>query len=379
MEIKQVYQLVNDSQKEVLGESAIATEDLSQIVDVGNAITALPDGVEKFYNAMVNRIGAMMFENRAYRGKYRKLFKKAWEFGSILGKVQGELLDATENESWEIINGASYDPYVVNLPVVSAKFYNKLATIEVDMTTPVDQIKQSFSSADEMVRFVSMLETLVNNSMELKLEILASRCVNNLIAVTYSKGGARVINLVSEYNTLAGTSLTATNCMVNSEFLKYATGRMLDIKSFLQDYTKLYNIGAKARFTPEELVHFEVYSVFASRCKTHLQSNTFHDDLVKMPNYEEVSYWQGTGTAGANADRMKIDVTAIDDDGTTASVTANNVVGIMFDDEACGILQPRKKVTTAYNPKADYYNAFHKWDSRYFNNFDQPAVVFTLN
>jgi hypothetical protein len=379
MEIKQIYALVNDAQKEVLGENAVATEDLSQIVDVGTQIASLPNGYDNFYKSLVNRIGRMMFVDRVYRGKYRKLFKESWEFGSILGKVQAELLDATESDKWNIINGASYDPYVVSLPVISSKFFNKMATLEIDLTTPVDQIKQSFTSADEMIRFISMLETLVNNSMEIKLELLAARCVNNLIAVTYSKGGAKVINLVTEWNTLTGATLTASTAMVNADFLRYATARMLDIKAFLTDYSKLYNVGAKARFTPEELIHFEVYSVFASRCKTHLQSNTFHEELVKLPNYEEVSYWQGTGTGGADADRMKLDVTAIDDDGSTISVSATNVVGVMFDHDACGILQPRKKVNTAYNPKADYYNAFHIWESRYYNDFNENAVVITLN
>lgn len=379
MEIKQVYQFVNDAQKEVLGESAIQSEDLSDIVDIGTAISSLADGYDKFYGALVNRIGRMIFVDRVYKGRFAKLFRESWEFGSILGKVQAELMDATENESWEIVNGASYDPFVVNLPVVSQKFYNKMATLELDMTTPTEQVKQSFKSRDEMVRFLSMLETQINNSMELKLEILASRCVNNLIASSVDAGGAHVINLVTEYNSIAGTSLTATTCLVDAEFLRYAVGRILDVKSFLKDYSKLYNLGQKARFTPDDAVNFEVNSVFASRMKTHLQSTTYHDELVKLPGYEEVSHWQGVGTGGALADRTKIDVTAVLADGTTKAVTATNVVGVMFDHDACGILQPNKRVTTAYNPKAEYYQAFHKWDSRYFNDFNENAVVFTLN
>ncbi|MBQ7802986.1 hypothetical protein IJ380_03995 [Candidatus Saccharibacteria bacterium] len=380
MQVTQIYQVVNDAQKEVLGESAIATEDLSQIVDVGTAISSLDDGFEHFYNALVNRIGAMIFVDRAYRGKFKKIFKKSWEFGSILGKVQAELMDATENESWQIVQGASYDPYVVNLPVISSKFYNKMVTLEIDITSPVDQIKQSFKSADEMIRFVSMLEVMVLNSLELKMEILASRVVNNFIANLADAGGAKVVNLVSEYNVLhPNATITATTALTTPEFLRYATSRMMEVKSFLAEYSTLYNIGGKARFTPADMLHLEIYSVFASRCKTYLQSDTFHKDLVELPNYEEVAKWQGTGTTGTDADRMKIDATAITDDGSTKAVSVNNVVAVMFDHDALGILQPKKKVRTAYNPKADYYNSFNTFDSRYFNDFNENGVVFTLN
>lgn len=379
MLVTQVFEFVNVAQKEVLGESAITLEDLSNIVDVGKALEDLDDGYENFYKAMANRIGRMLFESRTYEGKYKKLYRDSWEFGSIMGKVQAELLEATENESYQIINGASYDPYVVNLPVITSKFYNKAVTLEIDVTTPVDQIKQSFKSADEMVKFASMLEVMVNNSMEVKLEILASRAVNNLIGATVSSGGARVINLVTEWNTSMGTTLNAVTALLDKDFLNYAVSRLLEVKGYLEDYTKLYNLGEKARFTKGDRLAVEINSTFASRVKTRLASNTYHDDLVSLPNYEEVSYWQGVGTDGGISSRMSIQATIVDEDGETQDVTASNVVCAMFDIDACGIVQPQKKITTAYNAKAEYYNSFHKWLARYFNDFNQQAVVFTLN
>lgn len=379
MEFVQIYNFVNDAQKEVLGETSLIKEDLSNVVDIGKAIDALESGYEKFYHALVNRIGRMLYVDRPYRGKHRKMFRESWEFGSIMGKIQAELLDAQEDPSFEIVNGASYDPFVVNLPNVTTKFWNQIDGFQIPLTTPIDQIKQSFTSRDEMVRFFAMLETMINNSIELKMEILASRTINNLIAVTYHEAGARVINLVSEYNLLAGTSLTASTAMINAEFLRYAVGRIMDIKSFLGDYSTLYNIGGKARFTIPDRLHFEVYSVFASRCKTHLASNTYHEELVKLPLYEEVSAWQGSGTSGSDADRTKLEVTAIDDTGTKVDVTATNVVGVMFDHDACGILQPERKITAIYNPNADVTQQFYKCRTRYFNDFNESAVIFTLN
>ena len=38
MEVKQIFQLVNTTTQEVLGESAVVKEDLSNIVDIGTSI-----------------------------------------------------------------------------------------------------------------------------------------------------------------------------------------------------------------------------------------------------------------------------------------------------------------------------------------------------
>lgn len=378
MKIEQVYNFVNTATKEILGETALVAQDLSNIVDVGTSIGNAV-GYDAFYKSLVNQIGKMYFVNRPYKGVYANLFIDGWRFGSIVGKTQGELMDAQEDPSWNIINGASYDPWVVNLPVVSQKFYNKMDTFRIKMSTPRAQIEQSFKSADEMNRFLSMLETMVNNSIEVKLEALARACVNNLIGATIAgNNSARVVKLLTAYNGIAGTSLTPDKALLDKDFLAYATGIIMDYKDFLRSYTTLLNEGGKARHTPEDLLHFVALSTFATRCKTNLRSNTFHDDLVKLTKYEEVPFWQGTGTSLSLADRSTIKADVVLDDGTTASVNQANIVAVMFDDEACGILQPKREVDTDYNKEAKFYQSWHDVAYRYFNDFNENCVVFLL-
>ena len=84
MEVKQIYQLVNEAAKAVAGEIALPTEDLTNIVDVGRSIQNA-QGVDAFYKALVNRIGKMYFVDRKYNGLLLNLFKDSWQFGSIVG------------------------------------------------------------------------------------------------------------------------------------------------------------------------------------------------------------------------------------------------------------------------------------------------------
>ena len=380
MTITQVYQFVNDATKEVLGETGlVVAEDLSNIVDVGQAL-ANAQGVDAYVKALANRIGRMVFVNRPYDGRYPKLLVDAWTFGSILGKVEAELIDATNCEDWDMINGQSIDPYVVNLPVVSTKFYNKQSVFELDITLPRQQVEMSFTSASEMGRFLAMIETMVRNSMNVKIDTLLATAVNNFMAVLIdTDNGARVRHLVTEYNTLAGTSLTAEKALINTDFLRYASAEILNKTEQLTAYSKVHNEGGKARHTPKAMQHAIFHSKFATALDTHLASVTFHDKFVKLSDYDTTPYWQGSGQTFAWADTSKIDVTAILDDGTTKAVAKDDICAFIFDKEALGVLQPREKVEGIYNPKGSYYNEFYKYASRFWNDFNENAVLFILD
>lgn len=109
----------------------------------------------------------------------------SWEYGSILGKVDADLPDVSENESWQLENGTSYDPNIFNAPNgVSVKFYNDLTTFEVDRSITDRQVRESFTSAYEMNRFIEMIFTKINNALTLATENLIKRTINNFIGVT---------------------------------------------------------------------------------------------------------------------------------------------------------------------------------------------------
>ena len=64
--------------------------------------------------------------------------------------------------------------------------------------------------------------------------------------------------------------------------------------------------------------------------------------------------------------------------GANAPVTVHNVVGIAFDRDALGVSNLDRRVTTNWNPKAEFTNNWYKFDAGYFNDFNENIVVFTL-
>lgn len=380
MEVKQIYTLVNSITSEVLGKETILQEDLSNVVDIGKALFSATD-VDNYVKSLVDRVGKTIFVNRKYNGKIPSIVMDAWEFGSVLQKISADIPEATENETWELVNGTSYDPNIFYKPSVSAKFYNSKVTFEVPLSFTEKQVKESFNSASELNAFISMLYNAVEKSMTVKTDALIMRTINNMIAQTYNSDstGVRAVNLLAGYNTVKGLTganvLKADKALTNTDFLKYASMQVALYADRLGTMSTLFNAGGKERFTPKDMLHIVLLSDFAQATKTYLESDTFNKELVALPNAETVPYWQGSGTSFAFNDVSRINV-EIADGNTKKAVSIGGILGVMFDRDSLGVANLDRRVTTNYNPKAEFFSNWYKFEAGYFNDLNENFVVF---
>lgn len=380
MEVKQIYEFVNETVKEVLGDEALVQEDLSNIVDIGNAVF---DGnaFDKYVRSLVNHIGRVIFVNRKYNGSAPSVLMDGWEYGSILQKISSEMPEAEENESWELIDGASYDPNIFRKPVAEQKFFNKKTTFEIDRSITEKQVKQSFSSAEQLNGFISMLYNEVDKAMTVMTDNLIMRTINNFTGETlhnafptgtYTGTHIRAVNLLAEYNTQYGTQLTKDKCMVDPAFIRFAAYRMGLYKDRLARISTLFNVGGAQRFTPNDMLHFVTLSDFNTAANIFLQSDVYHNDYVRLPKSETVPFWQGSGTDYSFSNVSAINVKTTSGD----AVSIDGVLGVMFDRDALGVANFERRITTNYNPKAEFTNYFYKQDAQYFNDLNENFVVF---
>ena len=376
MEIKQVYQFVNDAVGEVIGDTAIVAEDLSNVVDIGNAIFNA-SAFDAYVKSLVNHIGKVIFVNRPYRGSAPSVLMDAWEYGSVVEKIHSEMPEAVENESWDLVDGQSYDPHVFHQPVAEVKFFNKMTTFEIEASITERQVKQSFSNATQLNAFISMIFNEIEKSMTVRTDALIMRTINNMIVETAKDAGGtgspRAINLLSKYNTLYGESLTATNAIVDPDFIRYAAYQIALYTDRLTRMSTLFNVGGKQRFTPKDLQHIVMLSEFRAAADVFLQSGTFHDEYTKLVNAETVPFWQGSGTDYAFTSTGAINAKPASG-GDAQSITG--VLGCIFDRDALGVMNNNQRVTTQWNAKAEFTNYFYKKDARYFNDLNENFVYF---
>lgn len=382
MKVNQIYEIINSVTSEVLGESAIVVaEDLSNIVDVGKEILNGTD-IDNYVKSLVDHIGRVIFVNRKYSGGAPSVLMDGWEFGSILEKITADLPEATENESWELENGTSYDPNIFYQPKVSAKFFNNRVTFEIPMSFTEKQVKSSFSSREQLNGFVSMLYNAIDRSMTIKVDSLIMRTINNFIGVTLhaeypsndytAKSTVKAVNLLYLYNAEKGTNLTADKCLTDTEFIKYSSYMMKLYVSRLGKASTLFNIGKKDRFTPKDMLHIVLLDNFASASDVYLQSDTFHKELTEFPNHETVPFWQGSGENYSFTDVSTIDIKTSGNN----TIKATGILGVMFDRESLGVTNLDRRVTSQYNAKAEFFNNWFKFDAGYFNDMNENFVVF---
>lgn len=380
----QVYELVNNATSEALGRENVLNEDLSNTVDTGDELFNA-NAVDNYVRSLVNHIGKVIFVQRAYRGAVPSVLMDGWEFGSVLEKIQADMPVATENETWELENGTSYDPNIFYAPKVSAKFFNKRVTFEVPMSFTERQVKESFSSAQQLNGFVSMLYNAVDKSMTVKIESLTMRTINNMTGETlYSEyptadysasSGVRAVNLLALYNAkFPDAVITAEDCLTSPEFIRFASLTMKNYIKRLSRMSTLFNVGGKERFTPAEVLHVVLLSDFESSAEVYLYDGQgqFNVDNVKLPRAETVPYWQGSGKGYDFDDITSINIKTSENH----TVNAKGILGVMFDRDALGVTNLDRRVTSNYNPKAEFYTNWYKFDAGYFNDLNENFVVF---
>ena len=387
MKVEQVYSLLNNTVKEILGESVIVEEDLSNVVDVGRQIIST-NNLDNYVKKLVNHIGKVVFVDRVYKGNVPSVIRDSWEYGSILEKISADIPEAIENKSWNLEHGTTYNQDVFYQPTISAKFFNSKVTFEVPVSFTELQVKESFSNKGQLNAFLSMIFNAVETAMTIRLDNLIMRAINNMTAETLvadlydeveekldlTVSGVKAINLLALYNAdkAEAERLGADEAIRNPDFIRFASYMISLYRDRMTKISTLFNVGGKERFTPIEDVTVVLLSDFSSAVDVFLQSDVFNKELTSLPKHETVPYWQGSGTEYAFEDVSKIHVKT----SSGKVVEASGILGVMFDVNAVGVANLDRRVTSHYNAKAEFFTNYYKADAGYYNDLNENFLVF---
>lgn len=380
MKMTQISTILNEISQEMIGESAVVNEDLSNIVDVGNQFTnvfTVDGGVDNFVKKIMDKVGRVINVDRKYTGSAPNIMRDSWEYGSVLEKIRVDLPQATDNSTWNLTSGEKYDDFAVFTPPnVSVKYWNKRVTYETKVSYGYEQVKSAFTSPATMNAFFANIENRINSAMAFYNQSLEKRTLNNLIAQKiHSKNN--VVNLLTKYNTEYGTTLTADKALTDKTFLRFCAREIQLYRDYIQEMSMLYNDTSYVTFTPADRQHLTLLSMFDKAITTNMQADTYHDDLVKIGTFDTVPWWQGSGTADTVefADASKIDVTIA---GSETAITQTGVVGVLFDVDAAMVCCENYRVTSFYNPSNETTKFYYKWDCMYMNDTAENCIVFVI-
>ena len=374
--VEQIYTLVNETAKESMGEKAIAVKDVSSLIALGDSVLSSNVDTENFLNTLVDRIARTVFSVRRYETDTEGMVRHPFEFGCIVQKIYVDMPEAKQNNSWEI-GKEGYTPVFAPVikPTAKQKLFKGITTWEVDVTIPDYMLRTAFLNETSMATFIDAIFTAMDNMITLALENNANLTRASFIARKL-KGGkpCGAINLLHEYNTLTSASLTIESAMMNAEFLAWASRAINLWVKRMSKMSVLFNEEGYKRHTPKDKIVVNLLQDFTSACDTFLGANTFHDELVKLPMYDSVAYWQGAGESFDFNDTSAIKV-KIDESNT---IEKKGIIGIVYDYEAMGVTLNERRSTSERNNHDEYTNYYNKANIGYFNDMSENGIVFYL-
>ena len=143
-------------------------------------------------------------------------------------------------------------------------------------------------------------------------------------------------------------------------------------RDLLKSPSKLFNIDDALRFSSPENINTVMLSEVFQRINVFLESGLFNPEKLAFTNIYTIPYWQGSGTGFGFDDISTVNVKTA----SGTDITQTGIIGCMFDKNAIGVCNSEKRVTTNFNPRADFYTNFYKFDCQYFNDLSQNCVVF---
>lgn len=369
MAVKQIYDIVNSVNSQTMGVTDLTVVDEQGLISLGQTILTTNGLADTWLNSLAQRIGKTIISFREYKSKYSDMVLDSMQWGNIVQKIKVSMPEATEDESYSLVNGKSVDMYKVANPKVTQSFFTTETPYQFFVTIKRTQLEEAFTSEASMNGFIGAIYGEVQNAIELSLESLARNCINNFIGERI-KSHKGVYNLLSMYNTETGKTLNVNTCLHDKEFLAYCVSRINLISKYMENMSTIYNDGTQTRHTPKSLQHLRVLEDFESRLETVVQYQAFRDGYVKLNNYHTTSFWQNI----KNPDYIKINIAS---DGSL--IHQANILAILYDRDALGLYKKDSwNSTTPFNSAGGYYNTYYHHKELYFNDLSENFVVFYI-
>lgn len=375
-----IHTFLSTVYQEVTGQADVLKEDLSNIVDVGTTLMDNQTYKDAYVRAMFNTIGRWEFVERPYVGAAPDIERKDWEWGSIMSKSRTKDTTPTTNPSWHLEAGETVDQYIFNPPEIQTTLFNEAVDWEIDVSFMNKQLKQSFNDGSTMDRFLSMIRSKVNEDQTAHIDELKMRAINNFIGYRIARNKG-VYDVLSAYNARFSQSLSEYDAPYDKDFLRFYAYQILLYKSRMRRKSANFidNEAGYTSFTPEDYNRIVLLDVFGEAMKVYLQSDTFHDDMIKIGKFDTVSRWQGTGMGVtypfAEISQINIEVSGLSGNNTVAR---SGIAGVMFDRDAIGIINEEREIEVAYDARGQYWNNFYKVVTRLYNDPAENGLVFVL-
>lgn len=370
----QIYDVVNVLASNTTAETTNVVNH-STFISFGQEVIQNNQLKDVVYGKLYDMIGRTIFAIDEYTADNRKINVDEFSFGAILQKISFKLQNASEDSDWKFPKGNS--PYDVEPKdgIIQKLFKRNLGVFEYDDVIMSRQLNSAFESEEKFGGFVNGLYQRMRNAREVAKENLANETVATLVTEVYKEAtneiainSRRVRNLLAEYKTINQSStLTADTCLRDRDFLEFACVEMSNVIPFMAKLTSRYNNGEVERRTLNDDLIVELNSQLESYIEVYLKSNTYHEELIKLPNYSSIPYWQNPTNP----------LTISTNDGTETT-TIENVLAIYRDKDASACTLEYERTVSFYDEWNDRTPIKMTAERSYIVDTSENVVIFIV-
>lgn len=383
MQPVQIYEIVNSMAEQALGVTDLTPTDTT-FISIGKQVLSSDINKDAMYKILVDRIGRTVIAVRKYIGANPEMAREPFEYGAILQKISFRLAKSQKSDTWTPQDEEQADPFDKTQLEFMQVFYDKWSAFEYPSTIYDTQLETAFTNAGAMAGFIDGIFTAMYNALELAYENIGNLARASLIGATIKDGDGTSckVNLIQLYKDETGKTVTVQQAFYDTEFLKFCAMKMSLTSDQMEKVSDTFNIIKWDRFTPKDKQVIEVQSNFAKAFDTYLQSDVYHNELTKLPNYKSVPYWQGSGKTWNLEDvtsvEVKVETKTANEVVTTSTVSQAYVVAVIRDIDSCGTTVDKRRTKSIYNPRGEYTNYWLKAELGMFRDNSENCVVFYL-
>ena len=368
------------------GKTALTEADITNTVSFGEKLLSSADESSRdvVFKALIDRIGRTIVDLLPYDNKFSKVFKDAFAYGSILQTIHVSNFEVKSSGVYANMDDGDVDGdvYKTYLAEVDQTLFENMQPWEFAVTIFDDQIKTAFINEEGVAGFINGIFIAMQNSITKYLETCARTCYMDLIIADYNKGGNVAINVLQEYYNETGVELTPLNFQYNAEFNRWLTSLFTDKIGLMEEMTVLFNHKEYETFTPRDGNHFVINNKIADNIKRFMTSNVYNDELVSMPNYDEVSSWQAIGTGASLNDRLSVygkykNPAYVAGGSEPEYIGANiKVIAVMHDDRVMSLTLKDRRTVTKVNEHGARRNVWEQGTVCNFLNLGHNSIIF---
>ena len=349
--------------------------------------TLLQGSLDPIISALTQILDRTIFSMRVYNKKFEDLTVDEIRWGAVTRKVNfiDTALDS-QDDRLTLTDGSSIDQYTVKKPKAFQTNFYGATQYQDSITIFRDQLDSALRDADEFGRFISALMTNISNKHKQIEEAEARQMIINFITGKATADTANCINVLQEYYNETGVTLTPADMFAVSnytDFTRWLAGFMVGLADKMSERSWKYHMNITGsevmRFTDGANLRKYISANVANYLDTAVASNIYNPDRLSVitDGMRKMVFWQNIDNPySVQATPAYLNTTTGQIDTALTPVQVDNIIGILFDRDAMGMIKRSTwSAASPFNAKGGYYNIFWHWTQQIYNDFTENFVL----